>query len=158
MPSHSNSTYIGTISYLNYIIRYILPLCPNQKILKSRVKPSDSNYQFLGTWTQTQYNNDHIIILHTYVRSTVQVHTTSQLIQSVINLLELLIRKYLILPTTYLPTYLPTYIFSIPTYRMVPTYIPMVPNPKKGPRNMQDLGFSVFERFYIHMQYKGSPK
>ena len=61
--------------------------------------------------------------------------------------------------TTYhLPTYIPTYIFSITTYRMVPTYIPMVPNPKKGPRNMQDLGFSVFERFYIHMYYKGSPK
>ena len=43
---------------------------------------------------------------------------------------------------TYIPTYI--YISSVTTYRMVPTYIPMVPNPKKGPMNMQDSGFSVF--------------
>ena len=81
-----------------------------------------------------------------YTCTTSTYHTVmSQLIQSVINLLELSENTYL--PTyllTYLPTYLPTYIFSVTTYRMVPTYIPMVPDPKEGPRNMQDLGFSVF--------------
>ena len=44
------------------------------------------------------------------------ISTTSQLIQSVINLLELS-------ENTYLSTYLPTYIFSVTTYIQYGTYI-----------------------------------
>ena len=82
------------------------------------------------------------ILLHTYVRSTVGTYHRDVSINPERDQSSGTIIKYLC--TTYLHTYIPTYIFSVTTYRMVPTYIPMVPNPKKGPMNMQDSGFSVF--------------
>ena len=67
-------------------------------------------------------------IIHTYVRSTVGTYHRDVSINPERDQSSGTIRKYLL--PTYLQ-YLPTHIFSITTYRMVPTYIPMVLNNQK---------------------------